>query len=78
MPNGVSTKAGELPDIHPLMDFHLLEWTIPHPKMEADHSHHMKVGAIYRTGEQIPSWDKTIALPSSKCHIKCVSPVRLH
>ena len=46
MPNGVNANAGELPDIQPLMDFHLLEWTIHHPKMEADHSRHMKVGAI--------------------------------
>jgi hypothetical protein len=46
MPNGVNANAGELPDIQPLMDFHLLEWTIHHPKMEADNPHHMKVGAI--------------------------------
>lgn len=46
MPNGVNANAGELPDIQPLMDCHLLEWTIHHSKMEAGNPHHMKVGAI--------------------------------
>jgi len=50
MPNGVNANAVELLDIQPLMDFHL-EWTIHHPKMEADHPHHMKVGAIYEEQE---------------------------
>ena len=46
MPNGVNVNSCELLDIQPLMDFHLLEWMIHHPKMEADHPHHMKVGAF--------------------------------
>jgi hypothetical protein len=39
--------VGALSDIQPLMDSHpLLEWMIHHPKMEADHPKHMKVGAF--------------------------------
>ena len=41
-------------------------------------SSHEGWGHLLGTAEQMSSWDKTIALPSSMCHITCVSPVRLH
>ena len=45
--NRVSLRGWAFPDIQPLMDSHpLLEWMIRHPKMEADHPKHMKVGAF--------------------------------